>query len=155
MRVEEVCSRRIFHVPASCSLQEAARQMRDRRIGALFVTERTSAGLRVDGVVTERDLVVHGLASAADCGSKPVATVMTQGLVTVDGAAAVSDALRAMLAHGVRRLAVLDGHRTVFGVVSMDDAVRAVAADWTLLAGILQREREQESPDGSREPLFL
>lgn len=155
MRVEEVCSRRMFHVPALCSLQEAAQQMRDRHVGALFVTERTSSGVRVEGVVTDRDIIVHGLAGTADCASQSVATVMTRGVITVDRAAAVSDALRAMLAHGVRRLAVMDGQGKVFGVLSMDDAVRALGADWALLAGILQREREQEGAAESQEPLFL
>jgi len=155
MRVEEICSRRLFHVPASCSLLDAARQMRDRHTSALFVTERISTGLRVNGVLTERDIVVHGLASAADCGSMPVAAVMTQGVVTVDGDAAVSDALRTMLAHGVRRVAVLNELRTVFGVLSMDDAIRALGADWALLTSILQRERGQESIEGNKEPLFL
>jgi len=155
MRVEEVCSRRLFHVPASCSLLEAARQMRDRHTGALFVTERIATGLRVNGVVTERDIIVHGLANAADCGSTPVGAVMTLGVVTVEGNAAVSDALRTMLAHGVRRVAVLNDLRTVLGVLSMDDAIRALGADWALLASILQRERGQESLEDSKESLFL
>jgi CBS domain-containing protein len=81
--------------------------MRDFHVSALFATEQTGAGMRVHGIVTDRDIVVHGLAGAADCSGEPVSTVMTHGIVTVDGAAAVSDALRMMLTHGVHRLAVL------------------------------------------------
>jgi CBS domain-containing protein len=131
MRVDEICSRRIVHVSTTATLQHVARLMRDQHLRALFVTEHGATGMRVIGIVTDRDMVVHGLADQADCGATPISQVMTHGVLTIDASAVVSDALRTMLGHGLHRLAV----------VTLDDAIRAIGGEWTLLAGILGREQ--------------
>jgi len=138
----------VHHVPVSCTLHEAARLMRDRHAKMLFVTEKDGPYQRILGVVTDRDLVVHGLADQPACGNAPVSAVMTKGVVATEGYAAVSDALRRMLAHGVRRLAVKEGDSTVVGILSLDDAVRSLGADIGMLTNVLQREREGEGSDG-------
>ncbi|WP_278646344.1 CBS domain-containing protein [Pandoraea pnomenusa] len=68
---------------------------------------------------------------------------MTPGLVSIAGKDNVSDALQAMLSHGVRRLAVLDGEAVV-GVVSLDDIMGALAADWNMLAALIRNEQDRE-----------
>lgn len=141
MRVDEVCSRRIVHVPATATLQHVARLMRDQYLRALFVTEHGVTGMRVAGIVTDRDMVVHGLADQPDCSDIPISQVMTHGVLTVDAGAGVSDALRIMLGHGLHRLAVIDDHQVLIGMLTLDDAIRAIGGEWTLLAGILGREQ--------------
>ncbi|MCY1334175.1 hypothetical protein D9M68_354610 [compost metagenome] len=46
MKIDEVCSRQAVHIPLSCTLQEAAVQMRDTHVGSLIVTESTPSGVR-------------------------------------------------------------------------------------------------------------
>lgn len=41
MRVQDVYSHNAVHIPLSCTLQEAAQQMRQKHVGALVVTENT------------------------------------------------------------------------------------------------------------------
>jgi len=132
----------MHHVAASYTVQEAARLMRDRHVKILFVTEKRGPYERIIGVVTDRDLVVHGLADQPSCGNTPVSSVMTRGVISTEHHAAVSDALRCMQAHRVRRLAVRDGEHAVIGILSFDDAVRSFGADLGLLAAMLQRERD-------------
>lgn len=141
MRVSEICSRRIVHVPASAALQIAARLMRDQCLRALFVTEHGVTGMRVVGIVTDRDMVVHGLASRADCAQTTISEVMTRGVLTIQGHAVISEALRTMLGHGLHRLAVIDDQQQLIGMLSLDDTIRAMGGEWTLLASILGRDR--------------
>ncbi|MEF9385639.1 CBS domain-containing protein [Ralstonia solanacearum species complex bacterium KE056] len=141
MRVSEICSRRIVHVPASAVLQIAARLMRDQCLRALFVTEHGVTGMRVVGIVTDRDMVVHGLAGRADCAQTTISEVMTRGVLTIQGHAVISEALRTMLGHGLHRLAVIDDQQQLIGMLSLDDTIRAMGSEWTLLAGILGRDR--------------
>ncbi|CAJ0887512.1 Inosine-5'-monophosphate dehydrogenase [Ralstonia sp. LMG 32965] len=140
MRIDEICSHRIVHIRATATLQQAARLMRDESVRALLVTEHTAGGARVVGIVTDRDMVVHGIASHSDCSETPVSEVMTRGLLTIHDDAMISEALRAMLSHGLHRLAVVDRQQRLVGMLSLDDTIRAMGGEWTLLAGILGRD---------------
>ncbi|CAJ0779514.1 Inosine-5'-monophosphate dehydrogenase [Ralstonia condita] len=153
MRVDEICSRRIVHVSASTTLQTAARLMRDQSLRALFVTEPRVSGMRVVGIVTDRDMVVHGIADHDDCTLATVAEVMTHGVLTIQGHAVISEALRTMLGHGLHRLAVIDEQQRLIGMLTLDDTIRAMGGEWTLLAGILGRDRCSEST--SQAPSYL
>ena len=144
MRVDEICSRRIVHVPTSTTLQKAALLMRDQGLRALFVTEHGVTGMRVIGIVTDRDMVVHGIASYGDCRETPVSEVMTRGVLTIHSQAVISEALRTMLGHGLHRLAVIDDQQRLVGMLTLDDTIRAMGGEWTLLAGILGRDRPTE-----------
>ncbi|MGA3951976.1 CBS domain-containing protein [Ralstonia nicotianae] len=141
MRVSEICSRRIVHVPTSATLQMAARLMRDQCLRALFVTDHGVTGMQVVGIVTDRDMVVHGIAGCADCAQTTVSEVMTCGVLTIEGHAVISEALRTMLGHGLHRLAVIDDQQQLIGMLTLDDTIRAMGGEWTLLAGILGRDR--------------
>ncbi|SPS00041.1 CBS domain-containing protein [Cupriavidus taiwanensis] len=143
MRVQDICSAKAVHVPLSCTLQEAAVQMRDRHVGALIVTENSPTGTRAVGMVTDRDIVVDAMASGADPCHTEVIDVMTRGLVAISQDAPVAEAIQTMLSHGVRRLAVLDGE-TVCGVISLDDLLGALATDWGMIAALIRNEQQRE-----------
>ncbi|WP_231908275.1 CBS domain-containing protein [Cupriavidus sp. USMAHM13] len=145
MRVDEVLSRVMHHVTASCTIQEAARVMRDCHVKMLFVTEKRGPYERIIGVVTDHDMVVHGLADHPECGTASVSSVMTRGVVSIERQTAVSDALRCMSAHGVRSLAVRDGDHVVIGILSFADAMRSLGADMGLLTAVLQGKRNAHS----------
>jgi len=152
MRVDEICSHRIVHVQATATLQQAARLMRDESARALLVTEHTAGGSRVVGIVTDRDMVVHGIASRSDCTQTAVSEVMTRGLLTIHNDAVISEALRSMLSHGLHRLAVVDRQQRL---LSLDDTIRAMGGEWTLLAGILGRENATGSRQHAPSDLIL
>ncbi|CAJ0817970.1 MULTISPECIES: CBS domain-containing protein [Ralstonia] len=155
MRVNEICSRRIVHVPVSATLQTVARLMRDQCLRALFVTEHVVTGMRVVGIVTDRDMVVHGIASQADCAQTTVSEVMTRGVLTIQGHAVISEALRTMLGHGLHRLAVIDDQQQLIGMLTLDDTIRAIGGEWTLLAGILGRDRCTDHGSETLSPLTV
>ncbi|MFM0136305.1 CBS domain-containing protein [Caballeronia grimmiae] len=62
----------------SCTLQEAANQMRDQHVGALAVTEGGQSR-RVIGVVTDRDIVLKAVTQGVDTADILVGEVMTPG----------------------------------------------------------------------------
>lgn len=153
MKIEEIYSREPVHIPCSCTLQDAAVQMRDKHVGALIVTEATSAGERAIGMLTDRDIVVNATASGHDPCETAVADVLTPDLVSIGTQDSVSDAMQSMLSHGVRRLAVLNGD-TLVGVVSLDDIMGALAADWNMLATLIRNEQQRERA-GHVQPVLI
>lgn len=97
------------------TITETARVMRDAGVGAVLVVN----GESLSGVVTDRDLVVRGLAEGAGPDS-PVGPLCSAKLVGVEAGADVAEAERLMGEHAVRRLPVIDAGQIV-GIVTMGD----------------------------------
>jgi CBS domain-containing protein len=114
--VGEVMTRDPVTVEADATIVDAARLMRDRDIGPLVVVESD----QVRGIVTDRDLVVRGLAEGGDPSSMRIGDVCTGDVESVSPDEPISDAVRRMEQRDVRRLPVVDGGRPV-GIVSMGD----------------------------------
>src|SRR5437667_11892330 len=66
-------------LPATSSIMEAARAMRDANIGNVIVVENG----QVCGIVTDRDLVVRGIADGRDIARLKLADISSRVLTTV------------------------------------------------------------------------
>jgi CBS domain-containing protein len=97
-------------------ITEAARIMRDEDVGSLPVCE----GDRVTGIVTDRDIVVRGLADGREASQLKVQDVASREVRTVDAEEDLGEALRVMASHQVRRVPVVEGGRLV-GVLAQAD----------------------------------
>ncbi|MGC5887481.1 cyclic nucleotide-binding/CBS domain-containing protein [Ralstonia pseudosolanacearum] len=154
MRVQDVYSHNAVHVPLSCTLQEAAKQMRLKHVGALVVTENAPSGPRAVGVVTDRDMVLDAVAAGTDPTQTCVVDVMSRRISSVSLDASLSDALQEMLSAGVRRVGVTSDGALV-GVLSLDDVLGAMAAEWSLIARLVHNERERETTGSVQPPLSV
>lgn len=154
MRVEECHSHGTMHIPMSCNLQEAARQMAAQHVGTLIVTDFGRQD-RIVGIVTDRDIVLNAVATGRSSGETMVGELMTQGVVTVDEAADVSTAMQVMMTQGVRRLAVLRDGSEIVGVLSLDDVIDALGRDWSMLSAILRSGQNRERTVSVQTPLHV
>ena len=105
---------------ATDSLVDVARKLRELEVGALPVCGDDN---RLQGVVTDRDIVVECLAQGGDPHQVTAADLAGGKPVTIGADDSVEEALRTMTEHGVRRLPVIDGHDLV-GIVSQADIAR-------------------------------
>lgn len=116
----EIMTGRAECASTSDTLQEAARKMRDLSVGALPICGEDD---RLHGMVTDRDIVVRCVAEGGDPASVKVEELADGKPVTIGADDSVSEALRTMKDHGVRRLPVIDGHKLV-GMLSQADVAR-------------------------------
>ncbi len=116
--------------PATTTLAEAARVMRERDIGDVLVADEG----RLCGIVTDRDIVVRGVARGADVASASVASVMSPALVAVSASSSIDDTAALMRDHALRRMPVVEEDRVV-GIVSLGDLARE-ASPGSVLADI-------------------
>jgi CBS domain-containing protein len=133
-------------IPADRTITEAALEMDRLAVGALVVVD---AADRPVGIVTDRDLVVRGLARRADPQAR-VDSVMSTGLVVLPADADLRDALRIFESYALRRLPLVDGERVV-GMLTMDDLVVDLTGDLARLARpitaqVLFGHREPSTP---------
>ena len=118
--------------------------MRQHQVGALLVTDDEANPHRAIGIVTDRDFVRQAVAEGIGPRDATVGEIMTRALVTIANTADIREAIETMRENGVRRLAVTGGDASLVGIVSLDDIVDTLAAEFTSVAGILRTERARE-----------
>jgi CBS domain-containing protein len=101
------------------TLLEAAKQMRDARVGALLVQE---AG-HYSGILSESDLVRKGMAESCSAQETLVRAVMSSPLLSIDSARSAHEASDKMAEHGIRHLAITEEGQIV-GIISVRDLLR-------------------------------
>ncbi|MBI3707299.1 MAG: CBS domain-containing protein [Proteobacteria bacterium] len=104
-------------LPASASVKEACRRMRERRVGAVLVTNGKG---RLAGIFTGRDAIGRVLAEGRDPATTSLVDVMTKNPDTTPPGCTAIEALRAMQDGGYRHLPVVQDGKLV-GVVSRGD----------------------------------
>lgn len=124
MRVQEVMTSDVVTVAPEATLRQAAEAMRLRDTGFLPVC----ASDRLVGTVTDRDLVVRGLAVGADPDASSVSEVMSSHVLTCSADTTLEEAARRMEQAQVRRLVVLDRGHQLVGVVTLGDLSQALDA---------------------------
>ena len=112
-------SRSLRSIPPDASLLEAARLMRDSKLGALLVEDREE----FVGIVSETDLVRKAMAGGEDPLDQPIKSVMSSPIITIEVDRSAHDASDQMAEHGIRHLAVTqDGE--IVGMISVVDLLR-------------------------------
>jgi CBS domain-containing protein len=122
MLVKDIMMREVATVGPHVPLATAARRMRDREVGCLPVVEDE----RLVGMLTDRDLVVRGVADALDPVYSVVREAMSAGAIACSVDDAVDQAEDLMVAHRIKRLPVLDRRKRLVGLVSLADLAARV-----------------------------
>jgi signal-transduction protein with cAMP-binding, CBS, and nucleotidyltransferase domain len=115
MKVRDLVLRQPVMVDAATPITAAAARMGSDGVGSLIVTD----GGRPVGVVTDRDIVVRGVARGVPSDAR-IDSLMSMGVTSVSGDADVSELVHVFGTHAVRRVPVVDGDE-VIGLVSLDD----------------------------------
>jgi CBS domain-containing protein len=105
------------------SLADAARKMADLDVGSLPICGEDN---RLKGMLTDRDIVVKALAQGRNPDEITAGQLAEGKPVTIGADDDVTEILRTMGSHQVRRLPVIDGHDLV-GMVAVADVARALA----------------------------
>jgi CBS domain-containing protein len=109
-------TRNVKTAAAGSSLGDVAAIMRDGDMGAVPVVD----GGKLIGIVTDRDIVVRGIAEGAG-PETPISNVMTRDLFSVRPDNFVFEAIRLMGDKQVRRLPVIDSNGELKGIIAMAD----------------------------------
>ncbi len=115
-RCREIMTRNVRAASRETTLRETAILMRDGDCGAMPVVE---AGKLV-GIVTDRDIVVRGIAEGKDAATK-IGDVMTTEIYSVKPDDFVFEAIRLMGDRQVRRVPVVNETGELAGIIAMAD----------------------------------
>jgi CBS domain-containing protein len=128
-----VSQQKIELLPASTTVRAAARNMAERHIGAVLVGQDG----KLQGIFTERDLLMRVVARVRDPDSTALGEVMTADPDTVGPNDLASLALERMRTSGYRHVPVVQ-NGAVVGIVSLRDLYAAAKSE--LEEDLQQRE---------------
>ena len=145
MTVGDVCTRDVVVAPKTDMLVDAAQRMRTSHVGAVVIVEYTRGRQVPIGIVTDRDIVVSVVAGDPDhLNFMLISDMMTTDLVTARADDSIDAGIRLMQQHGIRRLPVVDADGGLVGILTLDDVLKYLAGEQSLLVGLMARGRRQE-----------
>lgn len=115
--VAEVMTRGVRSMTPGDSVVEAARAMDELNVGVIPVCE----GEKLVGMVTDRDIVVRGVAQQGELRHMKLADVMSAHVRCAHEGDDVDRVLGEMAEAQIRRMPVVDGEQRLVGIVSLGD----------------------------------
>jgi len=115
--VSDIMSTQVQTIEPQESLRSAALTMLQQDIGALPVCQ----GQRLLGMLTDRDIVVRGLAAGLDPDTACASDVMSDNVEFCTPDQDTEEVMRLMGEHQVRRMPVVDTDRNLVGIVALAD----------------------------------
>jgi CBS domain-containing protein len=104
---------------------DAVRLMSSARIGSVVVEESG----RIEGIFSERDLMLRIVLAARDPSKVLIEEVMTSPVLTIPKRTTGDEARRIMVEQHIRHLPIVDDNGRIFGIVSMRDLLQQKVSD--------------------------
>ncbi|MGC1458973.1 MAG: CBS domain-containing protein [Steroidobacteraceae bacterium] len=146
MSVGDICRHEVVTITPDAGLCDAARVMREQHVGFLVVVGPAAEhGDRlVQGVLTDRDIVVTVVGRDAEPKDLKVLDIMTRNPLLIAAGTSIAGALALMRADGVRRVPVVGVRNELLGVLSIDDVLDVIANQLTAISGAMRGEQALE-----------
>ena len=110
----------VHTMPADATLEQAAKELHSRNLGALVIMGDDGALM---GVLSERDIVREVARRGAACLAQRVSAAMTRDVITASPDETVDGGLGRMTDRRIRHLPVISDGKLV-GIVSIGDLVK-------------------------------
>jgi CBS domain-containing protein len=117
MQIKDIMTPNVEVTELTTNLKEAATKMKTLNVGSLPVRE----GEQLVGMITDRDIVIRGVAEGSDPDKTTVSTVMTSDLVYCFEDQDVQEAAQVMADRQIRRLPIVNREHQLVGIVSLGD----------------------------------
>ena len=104
------------YVDGSTTVLDVAKKLASEDYGSLPICD----GEKLQGMITDRDIVVKVLAQGKDPATTQVIDLIQGEVVTIGADDSIEEAARTMAEHQVRRLPVIDGNKLV-GMLAQAD----------------------------------
>jgi CBS domain-containing protein len=115
--VADVMTRGVRTMSPSDTVSKAAQAMDELNVGVIPICE----GDKLVGMVTDRDIVVRGVAQECDVRTTKLADVMSTNVRCATEDQDVDEILGEMADAQIRRLAVVDSQQRLVGIVTLGD----------------------------------
>lgn len=145
MDAGKICTRGVKTALRELSIVDAAIRMRNSHVGDLVVIKKKNGHDFPIGMITDRDIVISGVATkGGDVSKLSVGDIMTDVIILVREEDDLETVLRTMRANGVRRVPVVSRDDALVGIIAFDDIVGYFASEMKNLARVVSSENLAE-----------
>ncbi len=120
MKVRDIMTTDVECVAPDTGIREFANKMKTLDVGFIPICDHD----RLVGTVTDRDIVIRGIASGKDIQSSTARDIMTKEVYWCFEDQDVKDVAKLMREKEVRRMLILNRDKRLVGVVSIGDISR-------------------------------
>jgi len=131
MKISEIMTKEPCILSEDATILEAIKEMESTDCGILPIGNEEN----IEGVITDRDIVMRAVAKNKDLNNTLVKEIMTKEVVCCEEDSELEEAVMQMSECSIRRILVKNGQHKLSGIVSLGDIIRRVK-DKTLLAKI-------------------
>jgi len=144
MNVGKICSRETVVAEASDSLLETAKLMRRYHVGSLIIISKENGGVRPEGIITDRDIVIQAISEEIRLDSITAEDIMSRDLVIAREDDDIFEAFESMCKKGVRRMPIVDLDGYLVGILSIDDLLEVIVDEMKNLVHLFKHEQQKE-----------
>jgi len=128
MPVKDLIKRKVVVIEPDDPVRLAAKRMEDKLVGSLVVID----GDKPIGIITDRDIALR-VVGAGKSPDTPVREVMTRDPITIREDASFFELTKAFRDAAVRRIIVVDKNGSLVGLISIDDVMELLTAEFANL----------------------
>jgi CBS domain-containing protein len=128
MPVKDLIKRKVVVIEPDDPVRLAAKRMEDKLVGSLVVID----GDRPVGIITDRDITLR-VVGAGKSPDIPVREVMTKDPITIREDASFFELTKTFRDAAVRRIIVVDKEGRLVGLISIDDVMELLTAEFANL----------------------
>lgn len=120
MRVKECMSEQVVWANGNFTVYDAAKLMNENHVGSIPVCDDNQ---NLVGIITDRDIVLRGIACDKDVKQTKVTDIMTTDVIRTSRDTEVSWVADIMARNQIRRVPVVEDEKLV-GIISVGDLAR-------------------------------
>ena len=128
MPVKDIIQRKVVTIEPDDTVMLAAQRMKDKMVGSLVVLD----GDKPAGIITDRDIAIRVVGAGKD-PTTPVKEVMTKDPITIRDDASFFELTKTFRDAAVRRLIVVNKEGKLVGLISIDDVLELLIAEFANL----------------------
>lgn len=117
MNVKQIMTGGVEMIDANATMADAAKKMRELDVGFIPVTSDGN----IAGVLTDRDIVVRGVAEGMEPSSAKVSDIISSEVIMAYDDESVEDVEKRMADNKIRRIVVISRDDEPVGVISLGD----------------------------------
>lgn len=140
MKVADVMTSTVEFIDADATVKEAAELMGELDVGGLPAGSED----RIEGIVTDRDILYRVVARGLDPGRVRVREVLSRPVIACGEEDAIQAAMDMMAANQIRRMPVRDAAGRIGGWITLADLARNLLVGSDALQGALRAITEPE-----------
>lgn len=134
MAIEQLAQKDVVTAAQHDDLTTVVEKMRDEEVGSVVIVAEDEP----ISIVSDRKIAMA--AGDGDIRDRTVEEVMTEDLITAHTDTGMDELVETMSEEGIRRVPVVDDEGSLAGLVSMDDLLVKLAAEFDMLTKIPKKQ---------------